>query len=140
MTSTVISYPIPAYQNLPIEAQFYEPSRFVISNITLGQTTLVTTTENVNYVIGQQVRILIPSLFGTIQLNEQIGYVLSLPAPNQVEINIKSIDYNDFISSTSTTKPQILAIGNINSGAINSSGRTLNSMFIPGSFIDISPI
>jgi len=137
---TVISYPIPPYSNLPINAQYYEPSRFVISAISLGQTTIITTTINNNYVIGQLVRLIIPPSFGTRQLNEQEGYVISIPAANQVELNIYSVGFDLFINSTATTQAQILAIGDINSGTQNSNGRSNTGTFIPGAFINISPL
>ena len=140
MTNTVISYPIPAYQNVPIEPQFYSPSRFVISDITLGGTTLVTTTEDVNYVIGQLVRIIIPPSFGTRQLNNQQAYVIAIPAANQVELDINSSQMDAFTTSTATTKPQLLPIGDINQGVTNSNGRTQNGTYIPGSFLNISPL
>lgn len=137
---TVVSFPTPAYSNPPIQPQFYQPSRFVISNVTLGATTIVTTTENTNYVVGQLVRLLIPPSFGCIQLNERQGYVLSLPADNEVEIDINSsINVDQYIASTATTKAQILAIGDINSGIISTMGRIIPSTNIPGSFINISP-
>ncbi len=136
---TVISYPIPAYSNLPIESQFYKPSRFVISNITLGSTTTVTTITNLNYTVGQLVRLIIPSAFGCIELNEASGYVLSIPSSTQVILNINSIGGSPYIAATSIYQPQILAIGDINNGQINSSGRTSTGTYIPGSFINISP-
>ncbi len=136
---TVISYPIPAYQNVPIEPEFYQPSRFFISNITLGQTTIVTTSVDNNYVIGQQVRLIIPNLFGTRGLNEKTGFVISIISPNQVELDIYSQGMDQFINSSATTKPQILAIGDINTGLINSLVTTRSSPYIPGSFINISP-
>lgn len=139
MASTVITYPVPAWANAPIEPQFYAPNFFFISNIALGQTTLVTTSVNNNFVIGQLVRLLIPSSFGCTQLNEQEGYVLSIPNPNQVEVSIYSLGASSFINSSATTKPQIVPIGEINTGAINSSGRRNTGTFIPGSFINISP-
>src|SRR6188474_863791 len=86
----VLSYPIPAYQNLPPEPEFYVPRRFVIEGITLGVTTIVTTTEDHNYVIGQECRLLIPSPFGSYQLNEVKGNVISIPADDQVELSIDS--------------------------------------------------
>ena len=141
MTSvgTVISYPIPAYANVPIEAQFYQPSRFVISNISLGATTTVTTSVAHNYVVGQLVRLLIPASFGCYQLNETQGYVLSVPTTTSIEISINSLtNVNQYIASSDSTKAQILAIGDINSGQTNTNGIVSNINFIPGSFINIS--
>lgn len=137
--STVISYPIPLYANLPIEAQFYQPSQYFISAILLGQRTTVTTTIDHNYVIGQQVRFIIPKSFGTRQLNEQQSYVIDLPASDQVTVSIDSSSYDTFVLSSATTRPQIMAIGDINSGIINSSGNLDTGTYILGSFINISP-
>jgi hypothetical protein len=137
--NTVISYPVPLYANVPIQSQFYIPSRFVISAISLGITTTVTTTVDHDYVIGQQVRLIIPPTYGTRQLNERTAYVLSLPATNQVLLALNSQFMDPFISSTATTKAQILAIGDVNQGQINSNPNT-ETTFIPGSFINISPI
>ena len=139
-SDTVISYPIPAYANVPINAQFYQPSRFVISAVTLGQTTTVMTTVNHNYVIGQLVRLIIPPSFGCRQLNESQGYVLSIPSPNQMELSIDSLrNVDPYIASPASTAAQTLAIGDINTGPINSSGRSPVITYIPGSFLDISP-
>lgn len=212
-----VSGPTPPYSNPPIEPQFYKPSRFVIDDITLGQTTLVQTTEDLNYVVGQQVRLLIPERNGAIQLNGAQGYVLSVPAPNQVILSIDSSGYDPFIDTTlvqesivfiirfnptfigcsnnfsvgdlvlienctgltelngniysvifqnassirigvdsssfppytgggtvtliekGRQEPQIIAIGDINSGIISSTGNVGVSTYIPGSFINISP-
>lgn len=141
MLTGVISYPIPAFQNLPIHAEYYIPSAFVISNVTLGQTTIVTTFNNINYVIGQEVRLIIPPSFGCRQLNEKKGFVISIPALNQVEVTIDSSQNVDaYVASSNTTVvAQILAIGDVNTGAINSHGRNCTKDYIPGSFRNISP-
>ena len=136
--NTVISYPIPIYQNLPIEPQFYNPGFFVISGITLGQTTTVTTTANITFQVGQLCRILIPNGYGCRQLNEVTGYVISIPAPNQVILNICSAGGDAFKSSTNTTQPTIVPIGDINSGQINSNGLSNQGLSVPGSFINVS--
>ncbi len=142
----VISYPIPAYSNPPIQSQFYQPQRFVISDITRGITTLVTTSVDHDYVIGQLIRFILPSLYGTYQINEVQGYVISIPGDNQVVVDIDSRFMDAFISSPSIpinqayTVAQILAIGDIANGQINSNGRNNNLTYIPGSFINISPI
>lgn len=133
------SGPIALGNNYPIETQNYAPQMFFISNITLGQTTIVTTTVNHDYVIGQNCRLIIPQVNGSYQLNGETGYVISIPAPDQVELSINSsYAVNQFQSSTATTQPQILAIGDTNSGVVNSQGRVNNGTFIPGSFINVS--
>lgn len=139
--NTVISFPIPAYQNLPIHPEYYQPNRFVISGVTRGQTTIITTTIDLNYVIGQLVRLIIPQSFGCRQLNQQLGYVLSLPSSNQVELSIDSSrNVDPYVASTAKTTAQIIAVGDNNSGAINGNGGQNYGTFIPGSFIDISPL
>ena len=142
MTSvgTVISYPIPAYSNVPIRTSFYKPSQFFISDVQLGQTTVVTATVDMNYQIGQQIRLLIPASSGCFQLNNLTGYVLSVPDTDQVEVSIDSSqNVNQFLTSSAKTQPQILAIGDINSGIISSTGQNIPTTNIPGSFINISP-
>jgi hypothetical protein len=138
---SVISVPVPAYANPPIQDQFYAPSRFVIDQIVMGRTTLVNTTVDMNYVVGQLVRLVIPAPYAAFQLNGKQGYVISLPAADIVEIDIDS-DFYDAFNPTpvdDSNVPQILAIGDINSGIISSSGRVIPSTNIPGSFINISP-
>lgn len=98
----VISFPVPAYANVPIQPQFYSPSRFNISAITRGQTTIITTDQDHNYVVGQQVRLIVPPIFGSYQLNETNGYVLSIPSSTQVEVSIDSVASNAFIPSPYT--------------------------------------
>jgi hypothetical protein len=138
MTSvgTVVSYPIPAYCiDLPIQA-FYQPGFFTITAVSLGQTTTITTSVNHNYVVGQLVRLDIPPGFGVRQLNQQTGYVINIPAANQVVLNIVSTNADPFQTSTQITKPLIVAIGDVNSGATNANGRANVNTAIPGSFIN----
>jgi hypothetical protein len=135
---SVISSPTPPYSNPPIEPQFYNPSRFVISNISLGQTTTVTTAVNHNYVVGQLTRLIIPFFFGSRQLNEASGYVVSIPAANQVVLNINSsTNVDSFIAGSPANNCQILAIGDINFGFNNTNGILNQGTNIPGSFINV---
>lgn len=136
-----ITGPIAPETNPRPQPQFYMPSRFVISAISLGITTVVTTSVNHNYVVGQQVRLLVPPFYGTYQISEQDGFVMSIPAANQVMININSVGYNAFIPNPTfgPTLPQIISIGDIRNGAINDQGRVNQATAIPGSFVNISP-
>jgi len=135
----VISYPTPLYSNPPIQADFFEPSRFVITAITLGQTTTVTTLANMNYLIGQQVRLFIPKGYGCTQLNGKTGLVISIPTHNQVVLSIDSSrNVDPFIAASLNNSPAITAIGDVNSGIISSTGANIPATNIPGAFINVS--
>lgn len=131
--------PVPPFNNVPIEPENYKPRRFQISAIALGQTTTVTTTVDLDYVIGQLVRLLIPYGYGCVPLDQQEGIVISIPANNQVELAITSLNMTPFFDNpVFSQKAQIVAVGDYNSGAINTQGRVNNTTYIPGSFINIS--
>lgn len=141
---TVIIGPVPPYSNPPIEPQNFQPSRFVISAIVTGATTLVTTSVNNNFVVNQQVRLLIPPKFGSRGLNESTGFVISISNPNQVVLDINSNNVDPFIPNPtfvmfeSQTPAQIIAIGDENNGLISTTGRINPSTAIQGSFINVS--
>jgi len=146
MSNTVISYPIPPYQNVSIEDQFYQPSRFDISSMTLGQTTEVTTTTDLNYVVGQEIRLIIPPPFGAYQLNGKTGIVLEVSSSDTVILNIDSSQNVDAFVAATIVSPvfgysiaQIVAIGDVNTGNIGANGRTNVPTNVPGAFINISP-
>lgn len=145
MSGFPFSGPVAPESNPAIEPQWFQPSWFEISAISQGVTTTVTTLPafNVdnNYVIGQLVRFNIPFYFGIRQLDQQQGYVIALPATNQFTVDINtSQGYDPFIPSPtySTTPASVVAIGDINTGAINQ-GRNNNGTSIPGRFENISP-
>lgn len=136
---SVVSYPIPAYSNVPIQPQFYQPRFWFISTITRGIQTIVTTTADQDFVVGQLVRFIIPQPFGIRQLNQQQGYVVEILSVTQVVVDIDSRFMDAFTSSSFPTQPQIIPIGDIGNGQVNASGRQNTATFIPGSFINISP-
>src|SRR4030095_1641329 len=130
--------PIALYNNLPIEPQNYQPRQYFISEIDLGQTTTVTTSVDHDYVIGQECRLIIPLTNGSRQLNAKTGFVISIPAANQVVLEINSaVNIDAFVTTSLNNQPQILAIGDINTGQTNS-GPSNVTTYIPGSFINIS--
>jgi hypothetical protein len=145
MPNTVVSYPIPAYANVPIRPQYYSPRRFVISGITLGITTIVMTSVVQNYVPGQQIRLIFPSKYGCQQLNGKQGLVIAVLSGNSVELDINSTQVDPFIPTPNfltfqpQTPPQVLAIGDVNSGANGPIIPYYEFTHISGSFINISP-
>lgn len=133
-----ISGPIALYSNVPIHAEYYIPSRFQIANITRGTTTTITTTLNHDYVIGQQVRNWVPIPYGCRQINGIPAYVLSIPTTTSVQISIDSSKFDAFLALSLPQIPQIVAIGDINTGQINLNNKDMKP-WIPGSFRNISP-
>ena len=134
--------PIAPENNPPITPQYYQPSVFDIAAITNGTTTLVTTVVNNNYVVGQLVRLLVSQLYGARQFNEQTAYVININSSTQFTLGLDSSSFDVFVANptSGTTQPQVVAVGDVNSGPINSHGRMVNGTFIPGSFINISPL
>ncbi len=131
------SGPTPPYNNVPIQPDNYQPRVFVISNIILGSTTTVITTLPMNYVIGQQVRLNIPRLNGANQLNGTTSYVIEIPDPNTVILDLNSTQFDFFIQGDFPNVPQITAIGDINSGNLNGKF-SLTNLTVLGAFINIS--
>ena len=143
MIPPLITGPQPPYNNPPIEPQFFKPRFYFIEDISLGQTTIVTTEFDHDYVIGQLVRMVIPYGFGARNLSEQTAYVIDIPNLDQVTLNIYSLGIDPFMSnSLFRTKPTINAVGDINNGYISHTGPRLPGRInpgIPGSFKNISP-
>lgn len=141
MSSNVTPGPNALYNNPPIKPQYYSPREKRITALSTGASTVVTTATDNQFVIGQLVRLLIPTFYGSFQLNGLEGYVTAKPASNQVVININSTQANAFVPSPAygPNPPQIIPIGDVNSGVINQ-GSNRNQTFIDGSFINISPL
>lgn len=110
----------------------YFPGVADISNITLGNTTTIDTTDAHNFVVGQEVAFRIPSQWGTVELNSlpnsitpgspQYGYVIAVTDYNTVIVNINSSAFTPFnvnqtvASIPGLTYPQIVAVGDVNTG------------------------
>ena len=135
---SIVSYPTPLYSNPAIEPQFYTPNKFNINAISQALIAVVTTSLPHEFVIGQEVRFIIFESYGMRQLNGRSALVISIPATDQVEVNIDTRFFDPFVNSGTNTPSQIIAIGEINSGVINSSFSSQET-FIPGSFRNISP-
>lgn len=117
----------------------YTPFGTNITAISTGATTTITTAVNHGFVVGQEVFFVVPAVtataWGTTQLDTlayntanvvpQQAYVTSVPAVNQIVVNVNSTGFTAFAFPTSAqaalgmTFPQVLAIGDQNSGTTN---------------------
>jgi len=126
----------------------YLPGVNVISALSLGSSTTVTTASNHNYVVGQEVAFRIPAVWGTVELNSLpnplvpgspvYGYVQSLSSNTQFVVNINSSNFTAFNSNPSVAQaiglspPQVVAVGDVNLGGVPYSGGALYpSPFFP---------
>lgn len=133
--------PSGAYVRQVLYPFLYEPGVSFISAISTGTTTTVTTTNNHNLVVGQQIGFRIPSAYGTTQLNELPNnsipgspvyyYVTSVSSNTQFVCSANSTGFTAFTTNQSVASmvgqslPQVVAIGDINSGGTAYSGGAL---------------
>lgn len=121
----------------------YFPGVNVIEAITTGSTTTIDTTSAHNFVVGQEVALRIPTVWGTTQLNSLpnvttpgspiYGYVIAVTDYNTVVLNIDSTSFTAFNSNqpmssgvSGLTFAQIVAVGDVNTGGVQiSSGSAL---------------
>ncbi len=134
--------PSGAYVKKVLYPNLYFPGAKVISAITTGTTTTIDTTSAHNFVVGQEVAFRIPAAWGTTELNSLpnvvtpgspiYGYVVAVTDYNTVVVNIDSSSYTAFNSNQAFASfsgeqfPQILAVGDVNTGGVQiSSGSAL---------------
>ncbi len=119
----------------------YAPSVGYISSLTLASTTTVVCTAPPNFKVGQEVAFRIPSIWGTYQLNSLpnvlvpgspiYGYVQSVTNSTTFVVNINSASYTAFNSNQVFASfpgeffPQVVAVGDVNSGGDLYSGGAL---------------
>jgi hypothetical protein len=126
--------PAGAFARKVLYPYLYFPGANVISAISTGTTTTVSTTAAHNFVVGQEVAFHVPVSWGTYQLNTLpntiipgspiYGYVVSVTDYHTVVVNINSTGYTaynvnqPFLSFSGEFFPQIVAVGDVNTGGV----------------------
>ena len=127
-TNNVGSYKKILYPNL------YFPGETVVSNITTGATTTISTAGAHQYQVGQEVAFRIPTAWGTAQLNSLpnpvipgspiYGFVVSVTDFQNFVVNINSTGFTAFNSNQTFAGypgekfPQVVAVGDVNTGGV----------------------
>lgn len=112
----------------------YSPYVCQISDITRGVNTVITTSVNHGFVVGNQVNFLIPQQWGIGELSNVKGIVLATTA-NTVTVNINSANFSPFVTPASYYEyPQIIPVGDQNTGYLSPGGVPPTQQVIPGSF------
>lgn len=133
--------PTGAFVRQVLNPWIYLPGQNFISAITTGTTTTVTTTNNHNFVVGQEIAFRIPSAWGTSQLNSLPNtsipgspvyyYVTSITSNTVFVCNAVSTGFTAFNSNQTVASvpglqlPQVVAVGDVNSGGTAYSGGAL---------------
>ena len=116
--------------------KFY-PFKCFITAIVNGMTTLVTTSVDHMFVIGNQIMFFIPKGWGITQLNHLSGYVIDIPSQNQVTVNINTLTFDAFTTPTPTSfvvidYPEIAPVGDSNTGTLSPGGVPILPITVPG--------
>ncbi len=128
-TNNVGSYKKVLYPDL------YFPGDKFVSFITTGTTTTIKTTSQHQYQVGQEIAFRIPQNWGTYQLNSLpntlipgspiYGYVVSVTDALTFVVNINSTGYSafnpnqTFAGYTQEKWPQVVAVGDVNTGGVS---------------------
>jgi hypothetical protein len=156
--------PTGAYVRKVLYPFLYAPGVSFIEAITTGTTTTVVTTAPHNFVVGQEIAFRIPSVWGTTQLNTLPNntvpgspvyyYVTSVTNSTTFVCSANSTGFTAFnpnqpvASVPGLSFPQVMAIGDVNSGGVAYSGgalypspvvngfSTINGPAISGSFVN----
>jgi hypothetical protein len=110
-----------------------------VTNVTNTNPILVTTAVDHMFVIGNQVQFQMPPQWGMRQLNFRKGYVIGVPASNQVTVTIDALQFDPFITPSVSPpvvidNPQIIPVGDQNSGSSSPGGIPMNPNIIPGGY------
>lgn len=86
------------YRVVNFDPLYYPRSRYIM-NIARGATTTITLTVPSGYVVGQAVRFVVPSQFGTVELDQQVGTITAVNdalATQTITVAIDSTNYTAF--------------------------------------------
>lgn len=134
--------PAGAYVRKVLYPYIFEPGQNFISAITLsGTNVVVTTTANHNYVVGQEIAFRIPTAYGSTQLNSLPNnsipgspvyyYVTAVGSNTQFTCSALSSGVTAFATNQTVAQmvgqslPQVVAVGDVNSGGTPYSGGAL---------------
>ncbi len=117
----------------------YTPAINDLEDVSQSNPALVTTSEEHNYVINQQVQFFIPPQWGMRQLNKLKGYILSIPSENEFVVNINTSQFDAFVIPTPPAfvvidPAQVAGIGDANTGTVAPGGILPLPQTIPGAY------
>ena len=122
----------------------YLPFVCDIDSITQGFPALVTTSIDHGFVPGNRVQFSIPPQWGMRQLNGLKGLVLTVPADDQIEVDIDTTSFDAFVTPSPPPfvvidPAQVAGVGDANYGNLSPGGVPVLPMTVPGAYINQPP-
>lgn len=122
----------------------YVPANKDISGITQAAQAVVTTSTDHSFEIGNQVQFLIPPEWGMRQLNGRKGYIISIPAATQIEVDIDTRSFDAFVTPSPPAyvvidNAQVAAVGDQNFGPLSPGGVVVIPTTIQGAYTNQPP-
>lgn len=90
-----------AVRRVPFDPRFYPPYRYITA-ISLATSAVITLSVTHLYTVGQQVRIIVPTVFGMTQMNNLLATITAISTTNNtITVNIDSSAFTAFAFPTS---------------------------------------
>lgn len=118
-------------RRVPFDPRFYPPYRFITA-ITQATSAVITLSVTHQYVVGEQIRVIVPSAFGMIEMNNLTGIITAInTTTNTITVNIDSSGFTAFAFPTSA----VAALGvspalvvPVGEGAVNSTSQPYGNL------------
>jgi len=122
----------------------YTPAIQELDDISQSNPALVTTVDEHDYVINQQVQFFIPPQWGMRQLNQLKGYILTIPNPDEFTVGIDTSQFDAFVIPSPPAfvvidPAQVVGIGDANFGQSSPGGVVPLPLTIPGAYENHPP-
>lgn len=111
------------WRRIPFDARFYPRNRYITS-ISKAASAVIVMSVTHGFTVGQEVRIVVPAVFGMVEMNNLLGVVTAInTTTNSITVDIDSSGFTTFafptsaIAATGITFAQVVPVGE---AAINS--------------------
>lgn len=128
-------------RRVPYDPIFYPRRRF-ISKITKASSAVVTMTVTHGYTVGQEVRFIVPSAYGMVEMNDLKGTITAVDTVNNtITVNIDSSAFTTFAFPVTANAPftpaQVVPVGEDTAQALSSSVNILGDATVNQAFYGI---
>ncbi len=91
------------WRRVPFDARYY-PRRRIITSISQATSAVIIMSVTHGYTVGQEVRIIVPSVFGMVEMNNLLGVITAInTTTNSITVNIDSSGFTAFAFPSSAT-------------------------------------